>query len=74
MIGLIIALCIVAYLYINTWLTIALIFSKNGMWINRKDILLLLICTVFNPYLVYGISKIFGKISKSFHKWNSKHK
>ena len=74
MIGLIIALCVVVYMYINTWLTIALIFSKKGMWVNRKDILLLLICTIFNPYLVYGISKIFGKISKSFHKLNSKHK
>ena len=74
MIGLIIALCIVVYMYLNTWLTIALIFSKNGMWVNRKDILLLFICTVFNPYLVYGISIIFDKISKRFHKWNSKHK
>jgi hypothetical protein len=74
MIGLIIALCVVVYMYINTWLTIALMVGKGGMWVRRKDIPFLLVCTVFNPYLVYGIDKICGKINERFYKWNSKRK
>jgi hypothetical protein len=74
MIGLIIALCVVVYMNVNTWLTIALMVGKGGMWVRRKDIPFLLVCTVFNPYLVYGIDKICGKINERFYKWNSKRK
>jgi hypothetical protein len=74
MIGLIIALCVVVYMYINTWLTIALMVGKGGMWVRRKDIPFLLVCTIFNPYLVYGIDKICGKINERFYRWNSKRK
>ena len=74
MIGLIIALCVVCYFYINTWLTIALMVGTGGMWVRRKDIPFLLVCTVFNPYLVYGVDKICGKINERIYKWNSKRK
>lgn len=74
MMGLIIALCVVCYLLINTWCFILVLVSNGGTWVNRRDLRFIVLCAFINCYIVLGIDNLCKCINEKIYRWKRKRK
>ena len=74
MIGLIIALCVVCYLLVNTWCFILVLISNGGTWVSRRDLGFIVLCAFINCYVVLGFDNLCKCINEKIYRRKRNHK